>query len=921
MTQLDHTQRGRVAATAHPEAAPEPPVARNTREIGRMLFPSEKEFLKLLDLTPRELALFSSDITRSGIREDFFNALIIAEYAGVPLHQAYLAANSSFLSHEGNGSIRHYIQTSKQYIRAVIPEHGDACTPAVQPFDAVLREVSVLALPANIDKSFQSTALLLQLPEPEWEHLLRHCRTAPFQTANALAILRLIHREDNQIEVLEITSDVYDYIKDQQLKEKYRDWKHLLMRGLLDYAAHSIPHHADPNGFITAGGNDTPRSVEIVIPSPAQMLSVYRARDARSHWGSIAHYEDQYDPYKAKYKTPGLTEENANYNYRELPLQYGFSLNTPDLEMTELKEHFKEALTRTVPFVGRGGGRQDPLFKLLHRSRRLTRWIEIADSSFNHVAYTMVPAEPYPLSHRIKPVVPDYLKEAHAALQSGAELAPSLRFPEERMSCATELRLARFAELREHLPAYAVFRSLVPENFTVISRGLSHGAQAEWWRLPDAEDAQITAQFIHLKDQNRHPSLRLIDTSQPDNPILIGSYSFKGGGVASVEGIDVATPKDKRRLPFYYRRPEIVSIDDKRKKIPQYRGHDLWGGQSPSSSKSEFRNAGEIALFCSDVDPFLRSGVAIPIAAERLLAIPTWPASGGTEWYDPVQYLHTFLDETGRSSGLAQAITFSHSDVRLTQLVTRICNSWSAEFKGIAELEQALVESIRFVYQTYDKPFTRGTALLLPGETLGLREIGAFLAELSASNHLAAEEIISEFERRSVGCLGALHGGDSHLGGIRDNNAGLMFGGPQSIRNIDLFGTMHDFDTNSFLPWSPETSCNGVRNITNYDRLQFLQAADALLLRESIYWFRAMMSGFNHSSELTLRRVPFDLKQDITVLTDNSDDSAHLTHSVQQLRNNITAEQVLRDEHLITIYQDYAAKGREVADQRLRYPV
>jgi hypothetical protein len=885
------------------------------RKYMQLLHGSESNFLEKLDLSPREAALLRSELVRSGICEKYIKILLNSEFNGSPLYRPFQTFNSSSLDFYKLSSIKEKI-ANHNYLRSVEIDHGTYKDfPSISTFNATIREVPRCFLP-RVSSDSNSISLLLQLPQEDWEQVIKNCSYGPFTTLNSLAHVRIVHRKNNYIEILEIASPHYDSLCSTELKERYKDWSHILMRAVIDYAAHSRKFHASKEGenyeLLKA---DNQNSVKIIFPSPRQIREVYKGeKECGTIFGAVSVYDENI-PDKVKHNIPPLSLKDSTTLYRRLPLRYGFKRSSADFELSELSdEKFKHALVREVTFV-KNKGDQDPIFHLKRPSPRIRHWLDLSQNSFERVELITLKHQPLPIGHPVYPKPKAYVTKAVEELKKGAELTPCLRYPESRMPCSTPTQIEKVAELQSRVAGMEIFRSLLPDGFTVISKGIEHGANSNWWEVPKCEKGEIGIQFIHIKEQNRHPALRVFIGNEAGKNQLLGSYGFKGGGVGTLEGVNVSLPTD-RRLPIYHRLEDVIEVEGKKVKKPQYPCHQFWGGQHWLGALNEYHSASELALFCDALDPRLAAAIAVPISVERLLSIPSWKKDGQVEWHDPVLYTSKFMrNMNSDNKGFFQTITFSKSDVRLAQLVGKIFGMNGYAKDSVSDTEDSILEALRFLYHTYDKEFSIGSAELLPSSVFGMRDIGKFLKELGEQNHKAANEIYADFEFRTVATLAAVHGGDGNLGGVFRRGAGIMFGGPQSIRNIDLFGCMHDYETRPFLPWSTDSNVSEFDLIKEHTERNFMQGADALLLRESLYWLKSVLFGFESDEAVTTSKLNIDSMQDITVMTAKNRESADMISAFDGLKSGVEPEKILCDQPLIELYRKYKLIGRELADK------
>jgi hypothetical protein len=894
-------------------------VVSSTRELVELIFGDPTTVFQKLQLTPSEAALIRSDLVRRGMCPESLKPLIIAEYTGVPLTEAFLASNSTLAVYRGIRALARSQYQLSRYRREIIPDKLDSRFVSIRPFPGVIRELDSSLLPASAEKDPSSSSLILQLPERDWQEVIRNSRDAPYDAPRAFATIRVKALEGFKLEVLEFRSAHYDALTCPFLRERYADWPHVMMRALIDYAAHlRVPQHELNKEKIAVG--ERRQNVQIILPSPAQIRKIYyEVEDAGGSWGIVPSPETQ-EVDEVKMIIPAVGKEESELLFLKIPQSYGFVRSSFDLKLSELpREKFRRALTLEVPFI-RGKHDQDPLFKPLPFSPRLKVWFELFRECFETTTFQAVQDHACPLAHPVLPRVDGALQSVHSALTKGAEICPSLTYPEEYLPCAVPSAIEALKEMKERCPGYGIFRRVLPEGFVPISRGLGYGADDKWWKLPPSDGEQLRAQFIHLQNQNRHPSLRLISYDEAGNATILGSYSFKGAGVATTEGVSVKEAANFRS-PIYFRRPDVFVKDGLTKLQHQFPAHELWGGQEKGCSIDEFGTAARLALFCNEVDPCIGDAVVVPIACERILSIPVWDKEGKTVWWDARQFLSDFLPQYTSSAELFETVTFSHSDVRLAQLVSRLMYAHRSDFGSITGLEDELFGALGLLYRTHGEEFTTGGIQLLPGRTLGLPEIGRFLSLLGEHNHDAATKIYADFERRALGALAAVHGADGTLGGIKRKVRGVMFGGPQSIRNIDLYGTMHDYETEMLLPWESKTLAAGVRNLDVFSSLKFLQAADALLLKESLFWLKRSLYGFRSDTEIEIRRIAMDAKQDITVLFDGSFEGKALEKGVADLNAGAGPETIIGDDRQIEIYRRYGELGRAVAERVLSNPM
>jgi hypothetical protein len=899
----------------NPQGADSVPVVRNTRELSELILGDATAVFEKLQLTPSEAALIRSGLVRHGMSPASLKPLIIAEYTGVPLTEAFLASNSTLAAHRDIRALAQLQHRLSRYRREIAPDKLDNRFVPIRPFPGVIRELHSSYLPGDVENDHSSRSLILQLPERDWQQVIRNSRDAPYDAPRAFATIRVKELKDFKLEVLEFRSAHYNALTCPTLRERYADWPHVMMRALIDYAAHlRVAQHELSKEEIAVG--ERRPSVQIILPSPSQIRKIYcEIKDAGSSWGTVPSPEPQAVD-EAKWIVPSVSKAESELLFRKIPLSYGFVRSSFDLELSETThETFRRALSLEVPFI-RGKQDQDPLFKPLAFSPRLKVWFDLFREYFETTTFQAVQDQACPLAHPVLPRVDGALQSVHSALTKGAEICPSLTYPEDYMPCAVPSAIEALKEMKERCPGYNLFRRVLPEGFVPMSRGLGYGADDQWWKLPSGDGEQIRAQFIHLKDQNRHPSLRLISYDDAGNPAILGSYSFKGAGVATTEGVSVKKGANFRS-PIYFRNPDVVMKDGVKKAQHQFAGHQLWGGQGKSASINEFGTAVRLALFCNEVDPRIGDAVVVPIACERILSIPVWDENGRTDWRDARQFLSDFLPQYSPSGKLFETVTFSRSDVRLSQLVSRLMYTHTTDFRSITALEQDLFGALDVLYRTHGEQFTTGGVQLLPGRTLGLPEIGRFLTLLCEHNHAAATRIYEGFECRALGALAAVHGADGTLGGIKRKAQGIIFGGPQSIRNIDLYGTMHDYETPMLLPWESATLAEGVRNLDVFSSLKFLQAADALLLKESLFWLKRSLFGFRSDTEIEIRRVAMDAKQDITVLFDGSFEGKALEKGVTDLNAGEGPETIIGDQRQIEIYKHYGELGRTVAERVL----
>ena len=379
-----------------------------------------------------------------------------------------------------------------------------------------------------------------------------------------------------------------------------------------------------------------------------------------------------------------------------------------------------------------------------------------------------------------------------------------------------------------------------PRSFVPVSAGLFGAGRQDWWSYPQAPSEG--AKFLHLKDQNRHPSLRFAVGGTSARRVLPLTVGFKGCGFLDLDGLQVARVSD---LPNGIARFPVVRV----KRYDENEIHGTWGGMLAGCAEQEFINLLGVSWLMNSVCPHLDGAVAEPLDAAVFLALPVWEQSGRVRWLASGDYQRQVLDDEpwSKSAALASLRTVSRSDVRLSQLVNRLLEAANMEM-GSEEQKAVVDGSLSYLYHVhgyrYDPP---PMGLPIDGKT-GEAALVRYLRLAALRQPTIARSIYQHIFDRSFLTMAYIHGFGGHLGGFRIEQASHLAprGGALTLRNVDCEGRLHDLDARC---------CTAVPGFSIYQQPNQVmqgQLLDLICLYETMGWMQLVLG---QRSELPTGRV------------------------------------------------------------------
>jgi hypothetical protein len=454
-----------------------------------------------------------------------------------------------------------------------------------------------------------------------------------------------------------------------------------------------------------------------------------------------------------------------------------------------------------------------------------------------------------------------------------------------------------------------------------VSKGPFGAIHQNWWEIKELGQAKWAVDAIHLPDQNRNPSVRLITQNSSSAPEIAQCICFKGGGAYSLEGDVVEVPPfvqaKKAWLPFYCRIPDY---DDG---VLLLASLNYWGGDFVIHAENELANLMGVHQLADHIEPELSRVLPTPLDACVYEEIPYWTEDGQCRylpWDDYVYDILGFKEEpfTLRPGVLRVA---AKCDVRLRQLVAQVfCTEFTEPVKH-STIQNSIDNALRFFYKTNGEEFILPEQeLITKNGVITVAEIAQYLIACGEKNYSAANRIFNRLNSDLIKITAAMHGAGSHLGGsmMKDGKSGARGAGSLSLRNISLAGELFDMDMGLHLPWLKIPAQSETAAVFNYELIRMRQR-DLLMLNECLYWYKVMLFGEQVTHGTTLQKHDFD---DLSSLFRFGDDGKDLISRLfvlddeekllgpERPTSNLDFLSTTRDKELYLEYFDKGAQAR-----------
>jgi hypothetical protein len=383
--------------------------------------------------------------------------------------------------------------------------------------------------------------------------------------------------------------------------------------------------------------------------------------------------------------------------------------------------------------------------------------------------------------------------------------------------------------LTQGLMAEALQR--IPRHFAPISAGPRGSARQDWWNLPG--EIKAAGEFVHLAEQNRHPTLHYALPSERGLPSML-CIGFKGAGFLDTDGLPLRNTKFLREGKLH---SPILRNPRKTNTV-----HADWGGLDFFDAQTEFNNLLGLNYLMSKVAPRLGLVAAQPLDIASIEAIPLWDDSGRIQWISPEEHALKVLGQKlwAATPKLACLRTVSVSDVRLSQIVNRIFSPPDIEKIEPTERKPIIDSTLRYLYRVHGYQFEAPKfPVPLQDGKLTAASVAWYLKLAADTNPRASSAIFHRFESKLFVTMAAVHAIGGHLGGFNlpGQDSLAIRGGPLTLRNLGADGLMHDVDHFCHLPLTTGWGSKFKKE----QHIYLAQALDKITLLDTIYWLNLVL--------------------------------------------------------------------------------
>lgn len=438
-------------------------------------------------------------------------------------------------------------------------------------------------------------------------------------------------------------------------------------------------------------------------------------------------------------------------------------------------------------------------------------------------------------------------RDLRKQISTSFEFAPTDTFLLSKRKAHRKLDELNNANLKD--PDINLISKAMPPGFIPISKGIGNGISNVWWKLPqDGGPSGWELQALHLRHQNRHPSIRFLERDKSGEIIRMLCLGLKGAGLGQIPDDEfVQLPKSANglRLPFY---PRLHHKDFPGGPDAELGGFapGTYGGLSEYQAESELVRSLAITGFVSELAPDLISYFPRVIGYKSLLSVPFWNSEGETLWTSPLEYQKRFLKD-----GLENAFTpcvvenVVRCDVRIAEAIGLIFSpeNFSRYDDSVRDWTEGLAEIVKFIYFANGEKVDCSILQKFQGTEVDLDTTLKALNQIYLSNIATADRIMTRIRRDSLSLVGLLHGTDSHLGGVSIGRNGDVNGGMTGLRNMDLAGGLNDFGGRSSLKFAKKIQLDYGEAKCGSLMRKIMQSGDLLHWEESMYWLDRIFRG------------------------------------------------------------------------------
>lgn len=809
--------------------------------------------------TPQELAningwTLESTISRIGIPEELRKSIVVsppqlsnedlswlaecaiaADFLGAHPDRPFWQLKSSKISSSD------LLRIAKQFDQVRFRVRPDAIQDNIVPG---LFPAWFLDLPGEIFSTQSLPAvsryLIMRLPERDLRKIQGCLSTSDqIQIPEAFGFLGYSIKNNGDVVVKVISSDLHARITDTELYYRYDNWVQVILHAL-NYALVYQGTKGVKNGEVWPLKSITPKRIVLDLDDSTVHSLEDRLEDLLSTLvGSGPRLFDEMREWAELVSNIAISDldyTRALYWVASSERGTKRGARTP-----------RTALVRSIPPLSRrdlvnSDGIENRIFEPI-RTPNLPRLEQDLNQVFpaDMVALAQPKRAGYYTAHPVRPS--NYSAPWMARVREEFELAPALSFG----FCSDPLRYAKLDinALRaiRASPEARITSSILGEFFAPISRAAVTGGNQAWWEIPP--DDGPSAVPVHIPYQNRHPSIRVFapDENGQMHRFVVG---FKGAGVCSLKGAEVLQRPAGLKLPIEYNMKESqVVIDDSSDVCPAPQPR-TWGGEEVTGNLLELHQTLCLRGFISSQAPHLCRLIPAPLDARRLLSLPTWQ-DGQTNWISEAEYASTFLGRTRSSTeNLSVLISLQSCDVRLRQAVDRALPETFDDGSAVAERINSTMESIYW----WNKEKIDLRSVKIDARSIkSIEETLQYYHEIWNCNRKAADRIFAKSAGGLAELAGLVHGRGGHFGGgwrrtLSDVTLGISYGGPLALRNVDLTGGIHDLDLDlMYFPWfeSQQPLWNSKAN--EEGELNRSIAFDIMYLAETVHWLDVLLHG------------------------------------------------------------------------------